>query len=168
MGIEQGHRRRIPSDHDVRPLTGLRHPPRGVAVAAIGDEDIARCRGETPQVLRHVATLDGCQSKIITTQLRQQKQGKEVVSRADAAFARPEIYEALEKRGVKYAIRIPANDSLERDIAELLTRRKAQPQAGGVVQELSLPSGELEDGAAGGGKGGASTLGSCSRAWASS
>ena len=42
--------------------------------------------------------------------------------RADAAFAKPEIYEALEERGVQYAIRIPANDSLERDIAELLTR----------------------------------------------
>ena len=53
---------------------------------------------------------------------RQQELGKEVVFRADAAFAKPEIYEALEERGVKYAIRIPANDSLERDIAELLTR----------------------------------------------
>ena len=87
---------------------------------------------------------------------RQQKLGKEVVFRADAAFAKPEIYEALEERGVKYAIRIPANDSLERDIAELLTRPvgKAESQAGGLVQELSLPSGELEDGAAGGGEGG--------------
>ncbi|MGC1831457.1 MAG: transposase, partial [Candidatus Acidiferrales bacterium] len=28
----------------------------------------------------------------------------------------------MEERGVKYAIRIPANESLERDIAELLTR----------------------------------------------
>jgi hypothetical protein len=53
---------------------------------------------------------------------RQQKLGKEVVSRADAVFAKPEIYEALEERGVKYAIRIASNDSLERDIAELLTR----------------------------------------------
>jgi len=48
----------------------------------------------------------------------QQKLGKEVVFRADAAFAKPEIYDALEERGVKYAIRIPANNSLERDIAE--------------------------------------------------
>ncbi len=54
---------------------------------------------------------------------RQQKLGKEVVLRADAAFAKPEIYEALEERGVKYAMRIPSNDRLERDIAELLTRR---------------------------------------------
>jgi hypothetical protein len=53
---------------------------------------------------------------------RQQKRGKEVVFRADAAFAKPEIYEALEGRGVKYAIRILANDSLLRDIEELLTR----------------------------------------------
>ena len=53
---------------------------------------------------------------------QQQKLGKEVVFRADAAFAKPEIYDALEERDVKYAIRIPANDSLERDIAELLTR----------------------------------------------
>ena len=41
---------------------------------------------------------------------RQQKQGKEVVFRADAAFAKPEIHEALEERGVKYAIRLPVND----------------------------------------------------------
>jgi hypothetical protein len=45
-----------------------------------------------------------------------------VVFRADAAFAKPDVYEGLEERGVKYAIRIPANDSLERDIAELLPR----------------------------------------------
>ena len=32
---------------------------------------------------------------------RQQELGKEVVFRADAAFAKPEIYEALEERGVK-------------------------------------------------------------------
>ena len=38
------------------------------------------------------------------------------------ALAKPDVYEALEERGVRYAIRIPANDSLERDIAGLLTR----------------------------------------------
>ena len=57
----------------------------------------------------------------------QQKQGKQVVFRADAAFAKPEIYEALEARGVKYAIRIPSNDNLERDIVELLTRPVGRP-----------------------------------------
>jgi hypothetical protein len=53
---------------------------------------------------------------------RQQGRGKEVVFRADTAFAKPEIYEAMEERGVKYAIRLPANDNLLRDIAELLAR----------------------------------------------
>jgi hypothetical protein len=64
---------------------------------------------------------------------RQQELGKEVVFRADAAFAKPEIYEALEERGVKYAIRIPANESLERDIAELLTRPVGRPSHKPVV-----------------------------------
>jgi hypothetical protein len=64
---------------------------------------------------------------------RQQKQGKEVVFRADAAFAKPEIYEALEERGVKYTIRIPANENLERDIAELLTRPVGRPSYKPVV-----------------------------------
>jgi hypothetical protein len=58
---------------------------------------------------------------------RQQQAGKEVVFHADAAFAKPEIYEALEERGVKYSVRIPANDSLGRDIAELLKRPAGRP-----------------------------------------
>jgi hypothetical protein len=45
-----------------------------------------------------------------------------VVVRADAAFAKPELYEALEERGVKYAIRIPSNDIPEREVADVLTR----------------------------------------------
>jgi Transposase DDE domain group 1 len=64
---------------------------------------------------------------------RQQQQGKEVVFRADAAFAKPEIYEALEERDVNYAIRLPANDKLERDIAELLTRPVGRPSYKPVV-----------------------------------
>ena len=65
---------------------------------------------------------------------RQQKLGKEVVFRADAAFAKPEIYEALEEREVKYAIRIPANDSLQRDIEELLTRLVGRPSKKPLVE----------------------------------
>src|ERR1700681_3947181 len=65
---------------------------------------------------------------------RQQKLGKDVVFRADAAFAKPEIYEALEERGVKYAIRIPANDNLERDIAELLPRPVGRPTTKPLVE----------------------------------
>jgi Transposase DDE domain group 1 len=64
---------------------------------------------------------------------RQQKLDQEVVFRADAAFAKPEIYDALEERGVKYAIRIPANDILERDIAELLRRPVGRPRHKPIV-----------------------------------
>jgi hypothetical protein len=64
---------------------------------------------------------------------RQQQLGKEVVFRANAAFAKPEIYEALEERGVKYTIRIPANENLERDVAELLSRPVGRPSHKPIV-----------------------------------
>ena len=69
---------------------------------------------------------------------RQQKQGKDVVVRADAAFAKPEIYEALEGRDVKYAIRVPSNDILEREVAELLTRPVGRPSHKPVVRYTSF------------------------------
>jgi hypothetical protein len=64
---------------------------------------------------------------------RHQKAGTYVVFRADAAFAKPEIYAALEERGVKYAIRVPANGNLERDMSELLTRLVGRPSDKPVV-----------------------------------
>ncbi len=69
---------------------------------------------------------------------RQQKQGRDVVVRADAAFAKPELYEALEKRGVKYAIRIPSNDILEREVADLLIRSVGRPSYKPVVRYKSF------------------------------
>jgi hypothetical protein len=69
---------------------------------------------------------------------RQQRLGREVVFRADAAFAKPEVYEKSEERGVNYAIRLPANDSLERDVAELLTRPAGRPSHKPVVRYKSF------------------------------
>ncbi|MGQ0548142.1 MAG: IS1380 family transposase [Armatimonadota bacterium] len=69
---------------------------------------------------------------------RQQQQGKDVVVRADAAFAKPEVYEALEARGVKYAIRIPSNETLEQAVAELLTRPVGRPSHKPVVRYKSF------------------------------
>jgi hypothetical protein len=86
----------------------------------------------------NVHSADGWEELLLPEIERQQKLGKEVVFRADAAFAKPEIYEALEERGVKYAIRIPANDSLERDIAELLTRPVGRPTHKPVVRYKSF------------------------------
>jgi Transposase DDE domain group 1 len=61
-----------------------------------------------------------------------------VVVRADAAFAMPAIYEALERRGVRYAIRLPANDVLERQIEDLLTRPRGRPSHAPLVRYRSF------------------------------
>lgn len=42
--------------------------------------------------------------------------------RADAAFAKPELYEYMEARRIGYAIRLPTNEVLQREIAHLLVR----------------------------------------------
>ena len=47
--------------------------------------------------------------------------------RADAAFANPEIYEFLETKGYEYAIRLPANEVLQREIEPLLRRPVGRP-----------------------------------------
>ena len=75
----------------------------------------------------NVHSAEGWELLLLPELDRQQRRGKEVTFRADAAFAKPEIYEALEERDVKYVIRLPANDNLERDIAELLTRPVGRP-----------------------------------------
>ncbi|MCL5045046.1 MAG: transposase [Deltaproteobacteria bacterium] len=54
--------------------------------------------------------------------------------RADGAFAKPEPYEALEKRQVKYVIRPPANGILERNIAALLRRPPSRPGYGPLAR----------------------------------
>ena len=53
--------------------------------------------------------------------------------RADAAFAQPELYEYLEAEGFEYAIRLPVNDELYRDVEHLLTRPVGRPSNAPVV-----------------------------------
>jgi len=86
----------------------------------------------------NVHSAEGWEGLLLPEIERQQKLGKEVVFRADAAFAKPEIYEALEERNVKYAIRIPSNENLERDIGELLTRPVGRPTHKPVVRYKSF------------------------------
>jgi len=86
----------------------------------------------------NVHSADDWEELLLPEIERQQQLGKEVVFRADAAFAKPEIYEKSEGRGVKYAIRIPANDSLEREIAELLTRPVGRASHKPVVRYKSF------------------------------
>jgi hypothetical protein len=70
----------------------------------------------------NVHSPEGWEELLLPEIERQQRMGKDVAFRADEAFAKPEICDALEEPGVKYAIPIASNDNLERDIAELLPR----------------------------------------------
>jgi len=54
--------------------------------------------------------------------------------RGDAAFARPEVYEDLEAERYLYAIRLPANAVLYREIEPLLTRPVGRPPNKPVVR----------------------------------
>lgn len=58
---------------------------------------------------------------------RYQRKGVRLLFRADAAFAKPEVYEYLEPRGIGYAIRLPANDVLQEQIGHLLKRPVGRP-----------------------------------------
>ena len=69
---------------------------------------------------------------------RQQAAGRRVAFRADAAFARPAIYETLEQRDVDYAIRIPANKCLELDIEDILFRAPGRPSRKPLVRYKSF------------------------------
>jgi len=53
--------------------------------------------------------------------------------RADAGFANPEVYEFVEAQGYEYAIRLPANDTLLREIAPMLKRPVGRPSNTPVV-----------------------------------
>jgi Transposase DDE domain group 1 len=58
---------------------------------------------------------------------RYRERGLDLYFRADAAFAKPELYERLEAEEVRYAIRLPANRVLQERIAHLLTRPVGRP-----------------------------------------
>ena len=86
----------------------------------------------------NVHSAAGWEELLLPEVERQHRQGNEVVFRADAAFAKPELYEALEEREVKYAIRLPANDNLQRNIVELLTRPVGRPSYKPIVRYKSF------------------------------
>src|SRR5215813_1246626 len=86
----------------------------------------------------NVHSADGWEELLLPEIDRQQAQGKEVAFRGDAAFAKPELYEGLEAREVKYAIRLPANEILERNITELLRRPLGRPSYRPLVRYKSF------------------------------
>jgi hypothetical protein len=64
---------------------------------------------------------------------RYRDRGIAIYFRADAAFAKPEIYELLEAEGIRDAIRLPANQVLQRRIGHLLTRPVGRPPKKPVI-----------------------------------
>jgi hypothetical protein len=58
---------------------------------------------------------------------RYERSGVRRYFRADAAFASPEIYEYLEEHGFLYAIRLPSNQVLAKEIEPLLKRPVGRP-----------------------------------------
>jgi len=64
---------------------------------------------------------------------RYQKQGMRILFRADAAFAKPELYEFLESRDIGYAIRLPANEVLQGYVKHLLKRPIGRPPKKPIV-----------------------------------
>jgi hypothetical protein len=91
----------------------------------------------------NVHSADDWEELLLPEIERQQRLGKEVVFRADAAFAKPELYEAP------------------------LTRPAGRPSYKPVVRfkKLSLSGSELEAGAAGGGEGQVPLWGVVPRVW---
>jgi len=59
--------------------------------------------------------------------------------RGDAAFACPELYSFLEEEGYLYAMRLPGNAVLQREIAHLLTRPVGRPPREPVIWYDSFP-----------------------------
>jgi hypothetical protein len=86
----------------------------------------------------NVHSAEGWEELLLPEIDRQQAQGKEVAFRGDAAFAKPELYESVEEWEAKYAIRLPANDNLERKVAQLLTRPLGRPSYKPVVRYKSF------------------------------
>ena len=76
---------------------------------------------------------------------RYQECGESIAFRGDAAFAQPSMYEYLELEGIEYAIRLPANQILQAEIAHMLKRPvwAAGALRTAFLQKLPLSGGEL-------------------------
>jgi len=86
----------------------------------------------------NVHSADGWDEVLLPIIDRYRARAQTVVVRADAAFALLALYEALERRGVRYAIRLPANNILERRIQDVLTRPRGRPSHAPLVRYRSF------------------------------
>ncbi len=85
--------------------------------------DLERCSLRTG----NVHSADDWASVLKPVVVRYKGRKVRLYFRGDAAFASPEIYEYLEAEGFLYAIRLPKNQVLLKNIAHLLTRPVGRP-----------------------------------------
>jgi hypothetical protein len=115
------------------------------------DGDLERC------ALRagNVHSAHGWRDVLDPVVVRYRGQTLRRLLRGDAAFALPAVYEYLEAEGFQYAIRLPANQVLQAQIAHLPTRPGGPASAlrAALLRKLPLSGAELGPGAPGGGEG---------------
>jgi Transposase DDE domain group 1 len=81
----------------------------------------------------NVHSAQGWQEVLEPIVARDEGAGVRLYFRADAAFASPEIYDYLEEHGLLYAIRLPGNPVLEKEIEPLLKRPVGRPPQKPIV-----------------------------------
>jgi hypothetical protein len=81
----------------------------------------------------HVHSADDWQQLLAPVVARYRDSGLDKYLRADAAFAKPEVYEYLEREGFLYAMRLPGNEVLSRQIEPWLTRPVGRPPQRPIV-----------------------------------
>ena len=75
----------------------------------------------------NVHSADGWEGVLKPVVARYQGKVSRLYFRADAGFANPDVYEFLEGKGIKYAIRLPTNRVLQDRIGYLLNRPVGRP-----------------------------------------
>jgi len=75
----------------------------------------------------NVHSADAWEAVLKPVIARYQATATSIAFRGDAAFAQPSMYEYLESEGIEYAIRLPANQILQAEIAHMLKRPAGRP-----------------------------------------
>ena len=75
----------------------------------------------------NVHSADGWRNLLEPIVDRYEGMNRKLYFRGDAAFASPDVYEYLEDRGIRYAMRIKANNRLYEEIDHLVTRPVGRP-----------------------------------------
>ena len=130
--LDMDRRKARSANRKAAPTTAFRVPLLSPGLNSHGDCLAAKLRPG------NVHSAEDWEELLLPEIERQQNNGKEVAFRGDAAFAKPDIYEAAEERGVKYAIRLPANENLRREVAELLVRPVGRPSRKPLVRYKSF------------------------------